>query len=54
MRRKLKNQPVLSSRKIELTYEFKHNVLILIGYTSSYLYDEGFCIPTVLTPYTIV
>ena len=41
-------------REVELTYDDKRNTLIYDGHTLPCLHDDGFCHPTILTPYTIV
>ena len=41
-------------KEIEITYDDKDNKLIYHGYTLPCLHDDGFCKPTILTPFTIV
>ena len=41
-------------REIELTYDDKENLLIYNGHTLPCYHNDGFCQPTILTPYTIV
>ena len=41
-------------RKIDLPYDDKDNKLIYHGHTLPCLHDDGFCKPTILTPFTIV
>ena len=41
-------------REVELTYDDKKNTLIYNGHILPCLHDDGFCKPTILTPYTIV
>ena len=41
-------------REVELTYDEKENTLFNNGHTLPCLHDDGFCHPTILTPYTIV
>ena len=41
-------------REVELTYDEKENILIYIDHTLPCLHGDGFCHPTILTPYTIV
>ena len=41
-------------REVELFYDEKENTLIYNGHTLPSLHDDGFCHPTILTPYTIV
>ena len=40
--------------EVELTYDKKENTLIYIAHTLPCLHEDGFCHPTILTPYTIV
>ena len=41
-------------REIELTFDDKENTLIYNGHTLPCLHDDGFCQPTIITPFTIV
>ena len=41
-------------KEIEITYDDKVNKLIYHGHTLPCLHDDGFCKPTILTPFTIV
>ena len=41
-------------KEIEITYDDKDNKLIYHGHTLHCLHDDGFCKPTILTPFTIV
>ena len=41
-------------KEIENTYDDKDNKLIYHGHTLPCLHDDGFCKPTILTPFTIV
>ena len=41
-------------KEIEITYDDKENKLIYHGHTLPCLHDDGFCKPTILTPFTIV
>ena len=41
-------------KEIEITYDDKDNKLIYHGHTLPCLHDDGFCKPTILTPFTIV
>ena len=41
-------------QEVELTYDEKENTLIYDGHTPPCLHDDGFCHPTILTPYNIV
>ena len=41
-------------REVEITYDDKENTLIYDGHILPCLHDDGFCKPTILTPYTIV
>ena len=39
-------------REVELTYDEKENTLLYNDHTLPCLHDDGFCHPTILTPYT--
>ena len=41
-------------KEIEITYDDKDNELIYHGHTLPCLHDDGFCKPTILTPFIIV
>ena len=41
-------------KELEITYDDKDNKLIYHGHTLPCLHDDGFCKPTILTPFTIV
>ena len=41
-------------KEIETTYDDKDKKLIYHGHTLPCLHDDGFCKPTILTPFTIV